>query len=161
MGSLGFLTPFHIENFEETLGMVVEANREGASREGGGSSQPTVRCSLRSRLRCELTLGGSGERIQHTVLNECTISKSSRSNLGKLVLSIDGEEVTTVQADGLIVATTTGSTAYSLSAGGSMVAPSVGGILLTPIAPHTLSFRPVVIDGESSVGVRLLPYMDI
>ena len=143
------MTDFHTG--QDTLGAVVAAHR------GVGGTKGAVRCSLRARLRCEITLGGErdGETIEHTVLNECTITKSSQSNLGKLILSIDGEEVTTVQADGLIVATTTGSTAYSLSAGGSIVAPSVSGTLLTPVSPHTLSFRPVIVDGDSTIGVKV------
>ena len=129
-----------MEDFEETLSVVLHAHH------GQG-----VACSLRSRLRCEVVLADSTvPEVVHTVLNECAVAATG-GGLGKLVLDIDGHKVTTVQADGIIVATPTGSTAYSLSAGGSVVAPSVGGTLLTPIAPHSLSFRPLVIASRSRI----------
>lgn len=82
------------------------------------------------------------------VLNECVLS--SEHNMCTLRLSIDGRFVTEILADGLIVSTPSGSTAYNMSAGGCLVAPSVPCLLLTPKAAHTLSFRPIVIH-ESSV----------
>ena len=68
---------------------------------------------------------------------------------------MDGQFVTKVQADGLIIATPSGSTAYSLAAGGSMIAPSVSCTLVTPVAPHSLSFRPLVVDSASTVEVSV------
>ena len=72
-----------------------------------------------------------------------------------LELSIDGEFVTRAEADGLIVATPTGSTAYSMAAGGAMVAPSVPCTLLTPLSPHSLSFRPLIVPESSEVVVSV------
>lgn len=77
--------------------------------------------------------------------------------LAKLDVGVDGERVTLVQGDGLILATPTGSTAYSLAAGGSMVHPAVPAILLTPVSPHSLSFRPALLPESAviTVGVPL------
>jgi len=145
LGSLGFLTPFRIEDFEATLGKVLAAH----SGEG-------IDVSLRSRLRCEVVPGPMDEAEKPTVnvvLNECLIDRGVSPHLCQLHLHVDNHYVTTVQADGLIVGTPSGSTAYSLSVGGSMVAPSVAGTLITPIAPHTLSFRPVIVDAGASVEI--------
>eukprot|EP01137_Pigoraptor_chileana_P032968 Opistho-2@23186 len=79
------------------------------------------------------------------VMNEVVIDRGPSPYLGDLEVYCDGKLVTTVQGDGLIVGTPTGSTAYSVSAGGSMVHPSVPAILITPICPHTLSFRPILV----------------
>ncbi len=74
----------------------------------------------------------------------------------ELAIAIDGKDVATLKADGLIVSTPTGSTAYSLSAGGPILHPQVPAIVLTPICPHTLSFRPLAVPATSSISVRLL-----
>lgn len=73
----------------------------------------------------------------------------------KLEVAVNGASVTMVQGDGLILATPTGSTAYSLAAGGSMVHPSVPGIILTPVCPHSLSFRPVVLPDSAIITVKV------
>lgn len=79
------------------------------------------------------------------MLNECLIDRGSSPTIVALDVAVDGSAVTHVAADGVIVATPTGSTAYSLSAGGPLVAPSVPATLVTPVAPHSLSFRPLVL----------------
>jgi NAD+ kinase len=78
------------------------------------------------------------------VLNEAVIDRGASSSLSVLELSCDSQSLTTVQGDGVIFATPTGSTAYSLAAGGSVVYPAVPAILVTPICAHSLSFRPMV-----------------
>ena len=89
-------------------------------------------------------------------LNDAVITKGAVSRMIELVLGVDGRDVATVKSDGLIVSTPTGSTAYSLSAGGPIVHPRVPAIVVTPICPHTLSFRPLAVPATSSVSVRLL-----
>ena len=91
----------------------------------------------------------------HHVLNECLIDRGASPAMVCLETFVDGAHVTTVQADGLIVATPSGSTAYSLSAGGPMVAPSVPAMLLTPVAPHSLSFRPLVLPEACDLALHL------
>jgi NAD+ kinase len=89
-------------------------------------------------------------------LNDVVVTKGVKARMIELAIAVDGREVATLKADGLIVSTPTGSTAYSLAAGGPILHPRVPAIVLTPICPHTLSFRPLAVPSTSSVGVRLL-----
>ena len=140
MGTLGFLTSFPFSSHEKHLRKMVEGNQF---------------LSLRTRMRCKLysynnnkgSKGGKGgEELVGTyaVLNEVSVNRGPSSNLVDIDLFCDGIPVTKVQADGVLVSTPTGSTAYSLSAGGSLVHPAVSAMLFTPICPHSLSFRPLL-----------------
>ncbi|EIE19085.1 ATP-NAD kinase [Coccomyxa subellipsoidea C-169] len=142
MGTLGFLTPFDAADFQECLQRVLTA------------TELPVFCTLRTRKRCELFRDGEVHAVHH-VLNECLIDRGSSPSMVRLELYVDGHHITTVRADGLIIATPSGSTAYSLSSGGPMVAPSVPCALLTPIAPHSLSFRPLVVPEASDIEIHL------
>ncbi|KAK9804759.1 hypothetical protein WJX72_003791 [[Myrmecia] bisecta] len=144
MGTLGFLTPFDVEDYQACLLRVLAANDE------------PVFCTLRTRKRCEVYWDGQLQRVHH-VLNECLVDRGASPNMVMLECFIDGYHITTVQADGLIIATPSGSTAYSMSAGGPMVAPSVPCTLLTPIAPHSLSFRPLIVPESSEIEIHLPP----
>ncbi|RYP90583.1 hypothetical protein DL770_003345 [Monosporascus sp. CRB-9-2] len=136
LGSLGFLTTFEFEKYKQHLNRVM-----------GGEG---MRVNLRMRFTCTIfrndeATGQVEEGDQFEVLNELLIDRGPSPYVSNLELYGDNELLTVVQADGCIFSTPTGSTAYSLSAGGSLVHPDIPAILLTPICPHTLSFRPMVL----------------
>jgi NAD+ kinase len=106
------------------------------------------------RMMLDVILERDGRAIAlHRALNDAVVNKGAPVRMIELDCYIDGMFVSTFRADGMIVATPTGSTAYSLSAGGPIVHPSMSAILLTPICPHMLSNRPVVVPGESLIEV--------
>ncbi len=129
-GSLGFLT-------EVTLPELYRVARCGAS---AGGRTIEERLMLRTT-----TIRNSVVFATSIALNDAVITKTARSRMIDLSVCVGDEFVTRVKADGLIIATPTGSTAYNLAAGGPIVQPSVDALLLTPIAPHTLTNRPIVI----------------
>jgi NAD+ kinase len=139
LGSLGFLTSF-------TLGEMYPALEETLA---GGLS-----ASERAMLDVSLLRRG-GIIDSQLVLNEAVITKGALARMIEVELTIDEDFVCRYRADGVIVATPTGSTAYSLSAGGPIVHPDVASIVLTPICPHTLSDRPLVVGHSSHVQMRL------
>ncbi len=158
MGSLGFLCPFDYENYREYVSGVIK----------GG-----VPLLLRNRLKCKLekssldssrkspddskehiNADGDGELDEMTnvllrdgllSLNEVVVSRGPSPFLSNLDLYINDYLITTVQGDGLIISTPTGSTAYAMAAGASMCHPSVQSVIIAPICPHSLSFRPIVV----------------
>jgi len=144
MGTLGFLTPFYFENYQKDLPELVQANRP-------------LHVTARSRLLCTVhrfNKDTASPIFSFKVLNELGIHSSS-SVIVTLELVVDNEHITTIEADGLIVSTPTGSTAYSMSAGGPMTAPHLPGILVTPICPHTLNFRPLVLPSCSKLRISM------
>lgn len=148
-GSLGFLTPHPLDTWVRTLTRLLDFHRVGRP------------LSLVCRMRLTVTIRRRGttpgeecdDHVQVQCLNEVLVHRGQSGCLAKLDVSVDGDRVTLVQGDGLILATPTGSTAYSLAAGGSMVHPSVPSILLTPVSPHSLSFRPAVLPDFAVVTV--------
>jgi NAD+ kinase len=139
LGSLGFLTSF-------TLGELYPALEETIA----GHLMASERVMLTASLIRE------GQVVEsQLVLNEAVITKGALARMIEIELLIDEDFVCRYRADGLIVATPTGSTAYSLSAGGPIVHPAVESIILTPICPHTLSDRPLVVGDCCSVEMRL------
>ncbi|VAH69487.1 unnamed protein product [Triticum turgidum subsp. durum] len=117
--------------------------------------------TLRNRLQCHVIRDAAKDEIVTEepilVLNEVTIDRGISSYLTYLECYCDSSFVTCVQGDGLIISTTSGSTAYSLAAGGSMVHPQVPGILFTPICPHSLSFRPLILPEYVTLRIQV-PY---
>src|SRR5258705_613198 len=139
IGSLGFLTSFTIEEMYTSLEQVLAG-----------------RFSCSERVMLDVELHRDAEIIEHQiVVNEAVINKGALARMIDLQLTIDSDFVCRYRADGLIVATPTGSTAYSLSAGGPIVHPAVESWIITPICPHTLSDRPVVVRDSSSIEVHL------
>lgn len=139
LGSLGFLTPFEFEAFRAEVVDILKGN---------------CNLSLRMRLTCEVIRNNEVHGEFH-VLNEVVVDRGSSPYLCNLDCFCDGKYITTVQADGIIMSTPTGSTAYSMSAGGSMVHPSVPAILFTPICPHSLSFRPIVFPDSAKLRIQI------
>src|SRR5678815_1396446 len=109
----------------------------------------------RMRLQVEITRD-SGAVVRHEVLNEVVVNKSALARILDINVEVNGRFMTVFRADGLIVCTPTGSTAYSLSAGGPIVDPSLDAMQLCPICPHTLTNRPVVLPDTSVVGITLV-----
>jgi len=137
-GSLGFLTEVTLPELYRSLDAALN-----------GRAHVEERMMLRA-----ITRRGGTVFERSIALNDVVITKAARSRMIDLSVSVSNEFVTRVKADGLIVATPTGSTAYNLSAGGPIVEPSVDALLLTPIAPHTLTNRPVVIPANAVVRVQ-------
>ncbi|KAH8736966.1 ATP-NAD kinase-like domain-containing protein, partial [Ilyonectria robusta] len=147
LGSLGFMTTFEFEKYKEHLNRVM--------------GDDGMKINLRMRFTCTVYRGGlpgetrleEGEQFE--VLNELVIDRGPSPYVSNLELYGDDELLTVVQADGCIFSTPTGSTAYSLSAGGALVHPDIPAILLTPICPHTLSFRPMVLSDTMALRVSI------
>ncbi len=111
---------------------------------------------IESRPLLDVALVRKGTRRgPFRVLNDAVLNKSAIARIVTLSVSVDGEFLTSYRADGLIVATPTGSTAYNLSAGGPILFPEIDAICLTPICPHTLSHRPIVVPSRSVVEISL------
>ena len=137
-GRLGFLTEVTLPEMLPAL----EAALAG-----------TAQIQHRAMLHARATLGAAGA-VDHIVLNDVVVTKGAISRLIYLAVEVDGAFVTNVKADGLIIGSPTGSTAYNLAAGGPIVHPGVDALLITPIAPHTLGNRPIVIPGNCRISVR-------
>ncbi|CAH2092747.1 unnamed protein product [Euphydryas editha] len=148
LGSLGFLTPFEFNNFQDQVLNVLEGH---------------AALTLRSRLQCvvlrKTTEDGKEKKKPTTilVLNEVVVDRGPSPYLSNIDLYLDGKHITSVQGDGLIVSTPTGSTAYAVAAGASMIHPSVPAIMVTPICPHSLSFRPIVVPAGVELKIALSP----
>ncbi len=160
LGLLGFLTCLSSADYRQAADLVVSGNYhlslrtllsvEVIRREGelqtdlGYPSEPPI----------------GGDRPLYLGLNDAVISRGALSRLVRLETRIDGDLITEYNADGLIVATPTGSTAYSLSAGGPLLAPDSGVFAVTPICPHTLTNRSVIVDDDASIEIRLQKQQD-
>lgn len=111
---------------------------------------------IRSRMRLDVKISRHDEIVaDETVLNDVVINKGTLARLAMIRAEINGHYLTTYRSDGLIVATPTGSTAYSLAAGGPVIHPAVEGVILTPINPFTLTNRPLIIPDSSRIQLQL------
>ncbi|RMF88604.1 MAG: NAD(+) kinase [Nitrospinota bacterium] len=139
LGSLGFLTEVTIEELIPTMEQILSGEY-----------------TTSERMMLETHIHRQGERIaRYVVLNDVVINKSALARIIELETYVDGEYVNTFRADGLIISTPTGSTAYSLAAGGPIVYPTMAALIINPICPHTLTNRPLVIPDTPKIEVIL------
>ncbi len=142
MGSLGFMTEVPQSELYATLELVLAGK---------------AKVSERMKLRVHLHRGGRSERaLDAEVLNDVVISKSALSRMAELDTRCSGESITTYKADGVIVATPTGSTAYALAANGPIMYPTMRGVIIAPICPHTLTQRPLVVPDDENIEIILV-----
>ena len=140
LGTLGFLTEVNVEEMLPALETVLAGDAE-----------------ISSRMRLEVVATRDGRELgRFMALNDAVITKTALSRMIDLETFASGQAVATYHADGLIVCTPTGSTAYSLSAGGPLLLPGLEAIVLTPICPHSLTQRPLVMPVESEIEVVVL-----
>jgi NAD+ kinase len=138
-----------------TLGFLAETSGEALFEALDGALEG--RLVVAERMRLEVGVERGGEVVERQLaLNDAVIGKSALSRMIDLETRADGAFVTTYHSDGLIVATPTGSTAYSLSAGGPILLPEGRSIVLTPICPHTLTQRPLVLPGSCRIEILVL-----
>jgi len=138
-GDVGFLAEIAEENLYTAAEKVLK---------GDFILRPRMRLSVKVRRRNETLAQG-------TILNDVVINRGALARLAHIKTYIDDHYLTTYSADGLIVATPTGSTAYSLAAGGPVIHPAVPGIILTPICPFTLTNRPLIVPESANIKIRL------
>ena len=136
-GSLGFLTEITLPELYSSLESVLAG---------------TARIDERQMLRSRIIRNGS-PLVDKVILNDVVISKATQSSIVEFSITVGSQFVTNSRADGVIIASPTGSTAYNLAAGGPIVHPRVDALLITPIAPHTLTNRPIVIPSTTLVCV--------
>ena len=138
-GSLGYLTDFRIEEMFPALELIIAGQYE-------------IDC--REMLEAELVRNGE-KLAKGRVLNDVVINKSALARIIEIEVRLNGLFVNSFRADGLIVATPTGSTAYNLSAGGPIIFPSMNAVVLTPICPFTLTNRPIVVPDNAEIELNL------
>ncbi len=139
LGGLGFLTEITLEEIDRVLDRVVQGN-----------------FITDERVVLDASVIREGKRVaEFTVLNDAVINKGALARIIDMETTINGEYLTTFKSDGLILSTPTGSTAYNLSAGGPIVYPSLHCIVITPICPHTLTNRPIVVPDDVEIRATL------
>lgn len=144
LGALGFITEVAVDELEPVL-----------SKTLSGDYEVEKRMTLEVRV-----LGKNGRPHKFRVLNDVVIAKGARSRIIDLETYIGKDYLCTYRADGLIVSTPTGSTAYSLAAAGPILEPTLGAIVLAPICPHTLTHRPIVVPSNAVIRVTLRSFGD-
>ena len=143
-GRLGFLADIKFEDLDETLDEIFNGN---------------YRIEKRMLLKTNAITSSKGKQVSNNFasysLNEVAVLKQDTSSMLTIHAYIDNEYLTSYQADGLVIATPTGSTAYSLSIGGPIMVPTAPNIILTAIAPHSLNSRPLVVDSNSKISLKV------
>jgi len=143
-GRLGFITDIPLENFRTTLTPMLRGDYEE---------------DLRSMMHAKVMRDGRCV-FDALAMNDVVVNRGAISGMVELRVEVNGHFVANQRADGLIIATPTGATAYSLSAGGPLLHPSIPGWVLVPIAPHTLSNRPIVLSDQAEVAIEIVAGRD-
>jgi NAD+ kinase len=139
LGSMGFITEINRDEIYDVVDRILSGD-----------------CAIEERLMLTARVLRNGEEISgYTVLNDVVINKGALARIIDMETFINGTYVTTFKADGLIIATPTGSTAYSLSASGPIIYPTLDSIVLTPICPHTLTNRPILLPHDFRIEIVL------
>lgn len=139
VGGLGFLTAAHANEMETALESIWRREYE---------------IDVRDLIQAQGS--ASGQPVDQVALNDFVISRGAASRLIELEVTVDGETLTRYRCDGLVVCTPTGSTAYSLAAGGAVISPNAQALTITPVCPHTLSNRSVIVNMDSVIEVKSL-----
>ena len=140
MGRLGFLAGVGVDDFDSVLDSIYA---------------DSYMVDSLAMVKVESDGANGDERISECALNEIAILKRDNASMISIRASINGEYIVTFHADGLIVSTPTGSTAYSLSNGGPIIVPHTGILCLTPVAPHSLNMRPIVVADDSVITLEV------
>ncbi|MCE3607321.1 NAD kinase [Massilia sp. P8910] len=140
LGRLGFMTDIPVERMIPVLGDIL-----------GGKARAEKRTLLEGRV-----LRGGAMIACGLAVNDVVVARGAGAGMVELKVAVDGNFMYNQRSDGLIIATPTGSTAYALSAGGPLLHPSLGGIVLVPIAPHALSNRPIVVPDSSEIVIEIV-----
>ncbi|HVL59624.1 MAG TPA: NAD kinase [Burkholderiaceae bacterium] len=139
-GRLGFITDIPLAQWRDALASVLDGEYDSESR-----------TMLQTQVRRD-----SQQVFEACALNDVVVSRSSRAGMIEVQVHVDGLYMYSQRADGLIIATPTGSTAYSLSANGPILHPTVGGLVLVPVAPHALSNRPIVLPDSCRIELSVI-----
>ena len=141
IGRLGFLADVEVGKVQETVRRLLQGDYR-----------------IESRMVLEATVDNGFTLNARWALNEFVLLRSGETGMISIEVTVDGAFLNTYWADGLIIATPTGSTAYSLSVGGPILVPGCGSVVLTPIAPHTLTARPIILPDTAIIEARVLNY---
>jgi NAD+ kinase len=144
LGGLGFITEVAVDELESVLSKTLDGDYE-----------------VEKRMTLEIrVIGNKNRQHKFRVLNDAVITKGARSRIIDLETYVGNDYLCTYRADGLIIATPTGSTAYSLAAAGPILEPTLGAMVLSPICPHTLTNRPIVVSSSATIRVTLRSFGD-